>query len=313
MVCEGTNSLIAKLLQNPRLQKLCECVNLDYKNLTTLDYGKVYELAKVLTLDFGKMKINKIQQNKHNNWPQNLQMNMNIETQMRRQQTLNITIAKSTNVETYFLCQCYLIMCTSCWKQIHDPSCSKHCQALKFKLKALEIVLTLRRHLIRSWRNQTYVTICSTPWWGWWTVQNQHCKVVDTAHIFLVKTTISLGNKVVSMWMEEKLHQFPANPCKMLWNIWLLHLKPSMVQVVHGDRCCGYSCDLHPMMNEPIKKIYCIQFTGSFSRGAYGEIRTEKKRLIEALEKQDSLTKFWDLLSRKLVPKISVIFFGFKG
>jgi hypothetical protein len=33
----------------------------------TLDYGKVDELAKVLTLDFGNMKINKIQQNKHNN------------------------------------------------------------------------------------------------------------------------------------------------------------------------------------------------------------------------------------------------------
>lgn len=45
----------------------------------TLDCGKVHELAKVLTLDFGNMKINKIQQNKHNNWPQNLQMNMNIE------------------------------------------------------------------------------------------------------------------------------------------------------------------------------------------------------------------------------------------
>lgn len=67
MVCEGTNSLIAKVLQNPRLQKLCECVYFDYKNLTTFDYGKVYELAKVLTLDFGNMKINKIQQNKHNN------------------------------------------------------------------------------------------------------------------------------------------------------------------------------------------------------------------------------------------------------
>jgi hypothetical protein len=90
--------------------------------------------------------------------------------------------------------------------------------------------------------------------------------------------------------MEEKLH--PANPCKMLWNIWLLHLKPSMVQVVHGDRWCGFSCDLHPMMNELIKTIYCIQFTGLFSREPYGEIRTEKKRLIEALEKQGSLTKF---------------------
>jgi hypothetical protein len=67
MVCEGNNSLIAKVLQNPRLQKLCECVNLDYKNLMTLDYGKVYELAKVLTLNFENMKINKIQQNKHNN------------------------------------------------------------------------------------------------------------------------------------------------------------------------------------------------------------------------------------------------------
>ncbi len=171
MVCEGTNSIIAKVLQNPRLQKLCECVNLDYKNLTTLYYGKVYELAKVLTLDFGNMKINKIQQNKHNNWPQNLQMNVTIETQIRRQQTLSIATAKSTSVETYFSYQCYLIMCTSCWKQIHDPSCSKHCQALKFKIKALEIVLTLRCHLIRSWRNQMYITICSAPWWGWWTLQ----------------------------------------------------------------------------------------------------------------------------------------------
>jgi hypothetical protein len=39
----------------------------------------------------------------------------------------------------------------------------------------------------------------------------------------------------------------------------------------------------------------------------------KKKRLIEALEKQDSLTKFRDLLSRKFVPKISVSFFGLKG
>jgi hypothetical protein len=92
--------------------------------------------------------------------------------------------------------------------------------------------------------------------------------------------------------MEEKLHQFPANPCKMLWNIWLLDLKPSMVQVVHGDRWCGVSCDLHPMINEPLEKIYCIQFTGTSSREPYEEIRTEKKRLIEALEKQGSLTKF---------------------
>ncbi len=125
-----------KSFAKSKIAKLCECVNLNYKNFTTLDYGTVYELAKVLMLDFGNMKINMIQQNKHNNWPQNLQMNMNIETQIRRQQTLNITIAKSTSVETYFLYQCYLIMCTSCWKQIHDPSCSKHCQALKFKLKA---------------------------------------------------------------------------------------------------------------------------------------------------------------------------------
>jgi hypothetical protein len=42
-------------------------VNLNYKNFTTLDYGTVYELAKVLMLDFGNMKINMIQQNKHNN------------------------------------------------------------------------------------------------------------------------------------------------------------------------------------------------------------------------------------------------------
>jgi hypothetical protein len=124
-----------------------------------------------LTLDFGSMKINKIQQNKHNNWPQNLQMNVTIETQIRRQQTLNIAIAKCTSLETYFLCQCYFIMCTSCWKQTHDSTCSMHCQALKFKLKALEIVLTLRHHLIRSWRNQMYITICSAPWWGWWTPQ----------------------------------------------------------------------------------------------------------------------------------------------
>jgi hypothetical protein len=35
-----------------------------------------------LTLNFENMKINKIQQNKHNNWPQNLQMNMNFEKQV---------------------------------------------------------------------------------------------------------------------------------------------------------------------------------------------------------------------------------------
>jgi hypothetical protein len=35
--------------------------------------------------------------------------------------------------------------------------------------------------------------------------------------------------------------------------------------------------------------------------------------LIDALEKQGSLTKFWDLLSREFVPKTSVIFFGLKG
>jgi hypothetical protein len=102
--------------------------------------------------------------------------------------------------------------------------------------------------------------------------------VVNTTHIFLDKKTISLRNKVVSMWMEEKLHRFRPNPCKMLWNIWLLHLKPSMVQVVHGDRGCGFSCDLHPMMNEPLKKIHRIQFTGPYSPGSLTEKFAQKKK-----------------------------------
>jgi hypothetical protein len=166
MVWEGTNPLIAKVLQ--KTLWMCES-QLQKLNDTWLWKG--LWTCKGLDSKLWNMKINKIQQNKHNNWPQNLQMNKNIEKQIRRQQTLNIMIAKSTSVETYFLCQCYLIMCTSCWKQIHDPSCSKHCQALKSKLKALEIVLPLRCHLIRSWRNQMYITICSAPWWGWWTLQ----------------------------------------------------------------------------------------------------------------------------------------------
>lgn len=81
-----------------------------------------------------------------------------------------------------------------------------------------------------------------------------------------------------------------SDSCKPLQNA-LEHLAaPS--QTIYGDQGCGFSCDLHPMMNEPLRKICCIQFTGLFSKEPYGEILTEKKRLIEALEKQDSLTKF---------------------
>lgn len=58
----------------------------------------------------------------------------------------------------------------------------------------------------------------------------------------------------------------------------------------------------------PVTYIPPYTIPRPFSRGPYGEIRTEKKGLIDALEKQGSLTKFWDLLSREFVPKTSVIF-----
>ncbi len=63
----------------------------------------------------------------------------------------------------------------------------------------------------------------------------------------------------------------------------------------------------------PVTYIPSYTIPRPFSREPYGEIRTEKKGLIDALEKQGSLTKFWDLLSREFVPKTSVIFCGLKG
>jgi hypothetical protein len=42
----------------------------------------------------------------------------------------------------------------------------------------------------------------------------------------------------------------------------------------------------------PVTYIPPYTIPRSFSRDPYGEIRTEKKGLIDALEKQGSLTKF---------------------